>query len=136
MSPLLNDVDPLHDLYTNLSEKAQLALTLLTQKPEHRNKTSDVMRILSEMQPDDVSFLSDARFSKIDLRVPLLVYSWGAGFLSSMSVIALKSFGELVKSSGKFDNFHHVFTYLIILSCILFPVLQLTTFNTALKFYN
>ena len=106
-----------------ISEKAHNALCLLTENPEHRNKTSDVMRILSEMQSSDVKFLSERKFSKIDLRIPLLVYAWGAGFISGLSVISLKCVGELLKSQGQYNNFSKPFPYLIILSCALFPYL-------------
>ena len=78
----------------------------------------------------------DPDFSKSIIRLPLFLYPFASGLLSSMTTSLIKGVSELVNSRDFVDNISRPMPYILLVLVGAILVCQLHFMNMSLKYYD
>lgn len=75
-------------------------------------------------------------FKKYKARIPILLFPWTSGMLSTMTTLFIKCVAELFQGESILYIISHPMIYICLLFVVCTLVGQLYTLNTGIKYYN
>lgn len=97
--------------------------------------TRFLIKFISCLTREEVVMV-DQKFNRNIIRLPLLLYPWASGLLSSLTTSFIKGVSELVNSAEIMENIQRPQIYVLLILVVVSLISQLHFMNLSLKCYD